>query len=325
MTDAIDAEDFMVPSDTSGIDLFVRNKRPAGMAAFSPERTVLFVHGSTYPAETSFDLPLGGVSWMDWLASRGFDAYLMDVRGYGASTRPAEMYAPADANPPTVRTDVAVRDVSAAVDFILRRRGIAKLNLVGWSWGTTLMGAYTATNNDKVAKLTLIAPQWLRTVPSMSDQGGTLGAYRTVALPDARARWLRGVPEDKQSTLIPPGWFEAWAEATFATDPLGAAGSPPTLRVPNGTVQDSREFWAAGKPVYDPRDITAPVLLVHAEWDQELPLDMTRAYFAQLTGAPYRRWVEIGEGTHSLLLEKNRLQVFAAVQAFLEENFVPAA
>ncbi len=78
------AEDFMIPSDTPGIELFVRNKRSEGMSAFSPERTVLFVHGSSYPAETAFDLPLAGVSWMDHIAAAGFDAYLVDVRGYGA-------------------------------------------------------------------------------------------------------------------------------------------------------------------------------------------------------------------------------------------------
>ncbi len=319
------AEDLIIPSDTPGIELFVRNKRPEGITAFSPERTVLFVHGSSYPAETAFDLPLAGVSWMDHIAAAGFDAYLVDVRGYGASTRPPEMDRPAADNPPTVRTDVAVRDVAAAVDFILRRRGLDKLNLVGWSWGTTLMGAYTAANNGRVRKLVLLAPQWLRTAPSASDTGGALGAYRVISMPDARDRWMRGVPADKQAALMPPGWLDQWLASTFATDPWGAAQDPPKLRAPNGTVQDSREFWAAGKPVYDPGEITVPVLLVHADWDQDLPLDMARTYFGLLTGAPYRRWVEIGEGTHCVLLEKNRMQVFAAVQGFLEEEFAPAA
>ena len=37
-------EDFMVPARDPGIEIFVRNKRPADMRAFRPERTVLFVH-----------------------------------------------------------------------------------------------------------------------------------------------------------------------------------------------------------------------------------------------------------------------------------------
>jgi pimeloyl-ACP methyl ester carboxylesterase len=95
-------EEFMVPSKDPGIQLYVRNKHPEGIANFSPERTVLFVHGATYPAETSFDLPLGGASWMDQIARRGFDVYLVDLPGYGKSSRPPEMDQPPEANGPLV-------------------------------------------------------------------------------------------------------------------------------------------------------------------------------------------------------------------------------
>jgi hypothetical protein len=62
-------EEMMVPSEP-GIEIYVRNKRPADMSAFRPERTLLFVHGATYPAHTSFDLKLDGLSWMDYIAAR---------------------------------------------------------------------------------------------------------------------------------------------------------------------------------------------------------------------------------------------------------------
>jgi pimeloyl-ACP methyl ester carboxylesterase len=316
----IQIEEFMIPGDAAGISLYVRNKHPREMKRFAAERTLLFVHGSTYPAETSFDLQLDGLSWMDFVARHGYDVYLVDVRGYGASTRPREMEQAAHLNAPVVRADTAIRDVGSAVEFILKRRGIPRLNLMGWSWGTTLMGAFTSQNNDKVNKLVLYAPQWIRTTPSLSDAGGELGAYRVVSAASARERWLTGVPPDKRATLIPEGWFETWCEATFATDPWGCAQSPKVLRAPNGTVQDSREVWSKGKSIYDPGKITVPVLLVHADWDQDLPIDMTRTYFSLLTGACYRRWVEIGEGTHSIIMEKNRMQLFRAVQGFLDET-----
>src|SRR5438132_1781365 len=56
---ALSSEDVMVPSSDAGISLFMRNKVPGAMRAFSAERTVLFVHGATYPSEISFDLKLG--------------------------------------------------------------------------------------------------------------------------------------------------------------------------------------------------------------------------------------------------------------------------
>jgi pimeloyl-ACP methyl ester carboxylesterase len=311
-------EEMTVPSEP-GIEIYVRNKRPADLSAFRPERTVLFVHGATYPAHTSFDLKLDGMSWMDYIAARGYDVYLLDLRGYGRSTRPKEMDEAPEANPPIVRGTAAVKDISAVVDFILARRGIARLNLLGWSWGTTLMATYTTQNPGKVERLVLYAPAWIRTTPSLSRPPGPLGAYRAVAREQAKTRWLTGVPEDKKATLIPPGWFDAWADATFATDPVGAKMSPLVIRAPNGVQQDGDEFFAAGRPYYDPTKITTPTLLVHAEWDRDTPAYMAQTLFPLLVNAPGKRYVQLPEGTHTIMMEKNRLMLFEAVQAFLDE------
>jgi pimeloyl-ACP methyl ester carboxylesterase len=317
-------EEFTVAAGDPGIDLYVRNKHPLGVSSYSGDRILLFVHGATYPGETTFDLPLNGTSWMDYIASRGYDVYFVDVRGYGRSTRPKEMEQPAESNPPMVRTETAVNDVGTAVEFIRKRRGVDRINLMGWSWGTAIMGWYTAQNNDKVEKLVLYAPQWVsQSSSSATDAGGKLGAYRSVTREPTKKRWLTGVPEVKQSGLIPPGWFDAWADATFATDPVGAQQTPPVLRAPNGIVLDSREYWRAGKPLYDPADIRVPTFLAHAEWDAELPNSMLYAYFEKLVNAPYKRYVQIGEGTHFVMMEKNRMQLFQAVQQFLDEKVQP--
>ena len=58
-------EHFMIDAADSGIKLYVRNKRPEGMKQFASEKTLLFVHGATQPAEATFDLSLEGLSWMD--------------------------------------------------------------------------------------------------------------------------------------------------------------------------------------------------------------------------------------------------------------------
>jgi pimeloyl-ACP methyl ester carboxylesterase len=315
------SEDYFVPASDPGIQLFVRNKHLKGAKGFTPDRIVLFVHGPSYPSETLFDLRLDGFSWMDYIAQRGFDVYIMDLRGYGRSTRPPEMSQPPDKNPPIVRTETAVKDVSAVVDSILARRKVTKINLIGFSWGTAIMATYTSQHNDKVQRLVLYAPQWLRNTPTLVAAGdGPLGAYRTVAMSAAKARWLTGVAEDKQKELIPAGWFEQWVSAALASDPEGAAQKPPVVRAPNGTVQDMREYWMKGKPVYDPLLIKVPVLIINAEWDADNPPALGNALFEKLTNAPYRRRVLLSEGTHTVMLERNRLHLFHEVQLFLEET-----
>jgi pimeloyl-ACP methyl ester carboxylesterase len=192
----------MIPSSDPGIKLYVRNKHAEGMTSFSPDKTLLFVHGATYPAETSFDLPIEGVSMMELFAQNGFDVFLVDVRSYGRSIRPPQMNQPPEANKPIATSDEAGADLGAAVDYVLALRGIPKLDLMGWSWGTSIAGNYTAHHNDKINRLVLYAPAWV-SQPPVEPSTNAIPAYRLVAKESAKARWLRGVPEDKQASLIP--------------------------------------------------------------------------------------------------------------------------
>ena len=48
---------------------------------------------------------------------------------------------------------------------------------------------------------------------------------------------------------------------------------------------------------------------------------MLHADFAKLTNAPYQRYVEIGKGTHTVIVEEPEL--FQAVQQFLDERLAP--
>jgi len=309
-------ETFMIPAADPGIALHLRNKRPAGVDRFGPERIVLFVHGATYPSETGFDIALPGGSWLEHAASRGFDAYLVDVRGYGRSTRPAAMSAPPNANPPFADTADAVKDVGAAVEFILKRRGAAKLNLVGWSWGTAIMGTYTANHNAKVQRLVLYAPLYaMREAPPISG----VGAYRAVTREPARQRGVRGIPADRVEEISPRAWFDQWFDANLATDPTGAAQNPPVVRAPNGVIKDIGGIWSKGRSPYDPAAIRVPTLLIIAEWDQDTPLYMAQDVFAKMTHSPDKRFIILGEGTHAIALEKNRMKLIREVQQFLEE------
>lgn len=320
-TNHIVKDEFLIPSDTPDIKLHIINKRLADVKDFGERRTVLMVHGATYSSGSLYDVPLGGYSFMDYLAQHGFDVYAVDVRGYGGSTRPVEMGRPPTSNAPLVRTETGVRDFSSAVSFVLRTRNLHRLNVIGMSWGGSVAGAYVTRNADKVKKLALIAPQWLSNKPVPIDTGGQLDAYRIVPVSTTKERWLSAAPAHKRAALLPDGWFEAWSAATIATEPDAALREKLSIRATNGAILDIREFWTASKPFYDPADIEVPVLLVHGEWDMDVPLDLARAYFGELRAAPYRRWVEIGEATHMAVLEKNREQVFHTVTGFLDEKF----
>src|SRR5665647_2690118 len=87
-----------------------------------------------------------------------------------------------------------------------------------------------------------------------------------------------------------------------------------------GVVDDSMKYWAAGKALYDPGKITVPTLLLHAEWDADLLSYLAQGYFAQLKNTPYKRLIELSEGTHTVMMEKNRMQFFHELMGFLDEE-----
>jgi hypothetical protein len=51
-----------------------------------------------------------------------------------------------------------------------------------------------------------------------------------------------------------------------------------------------------------------------------VPSDQAHTYFANLTNTPYKRFVEIGEGTHTIIMEKNWMQSFRKLMNLLAEG-----
>ena len=90
--------DYRIPSLRDGLELLLRNKHSSNEDQRLPGMTVLFVHGATYGSSDTFDYEIEGMSWMDQLAGLGFDAWCLDLLGYGQSDRPAEMNEPPEDN-----------------------------------------------------------------------------------------------------------------------------------------------------------------------------------------------------------------------------------
>lgn len=272
-------------------------------------RPVLLLHGSTLPGSIAFALRFEGVSWLDDLAARGFDAWSLDVRGYGASWRPADSGTrPCD---PVADTDQAVADVASAIDFIRARTGQAAVDLVGWSWGATVAAAYASRGGEGVGRLVLHAPQWLRDTPSPMVTPQTLNEpYRAVDAAAFVERWLGRV--DPASRGILQGW-RATLEAALAEH------AP--IHVPNGSARDIATQWMAGRPGYDPAAITAPTLVIVGAADTDTPPALGREVHDRL-GSAERRFETVPDGTHFTVFEPARARLFDAVATFLT---VPAA
>lgn len=326
-------EDLYLPPSPSGERIHLRRKCPASGAAQDGCSIIVFVHGATYSGIPAYDSALPGGSWLDFAATCGHDAYAVDIRGYGLSTPPSSVSRQVWSQKPFARTDEAIADLSAAIEFILERTGADRVDLVGWSWGTAISSGYAAAHADKVRRLVLYAPLWI--LRKRSDWPFALAplamfpvlaplyiwslqAFRATDLADVRRRWFRGLDARVAEQLCPSDVLERWWQDVVGADPVGGRELPQHLSAPTGVVADLIEYWAAGVPTYDPGSITVPVLLAVGEWDVDTPPEMAQELFSRLTAAPYKRLEILGRGTHSISLEVNRFDLYQRVGLFLD-------
>ncbi len=314
-----------------GIKLFVREKMAEGNTRFADDNIVLFLHGATAPSACDFDLSYKDYSWADWMVKRGYVAYLGDYRNYGFSSRETAMDEPAAKNQPVTRSYLAVRDIAAMVNHIKARRGVRKVTLIGWSWGAMLAGYYASLHSENVHKLVLFAPLYsfgnhtnlgpgsgLQNKRKPHEFNFGLGAYRLASEAANTGRWNGEIPiANKDEYRDPAVPAEFWKEC-MASDPTSATRSPPSLRAPNGVLEDSF-YQAMGRPLWHAANIYAPTLVIAGAFDTWSFAEDREGLMRDLVHAPVKKSVVIPNATHFVLFEKPRFQFFEEILKFLKE------
>lgn len=307
--DGIVSQDFMVMNEDSKLRLFLRNKHLQKMKTFSADKTVLYVHGTTQPSEAIFDLPVGDVSFADHLASEGYDVWYLNIRGYGHSEAPkvTKKY--------FATTDEALSDLKCILKYIFNLRKIKKINLMGWSWGTIIIGAYAAENPKQVSRLVLMGAPW---VTKKADSDEKLdGKFWQ--------EWTAGEMLQKLRNGAPPGSKNfsratriAWEKALVKSQPEAAKQSPAKFRSPAGVLFDAAKFWRNGIAYYDPAKILAKVLICCGAWDMNAHIFESQDLLDKMTHAATKELRGIPKSTHMMQIEANRVVLYHYVQNFLE-------
>ncbi|HEX5505580.1 MAG TPA: alpha/beta fold hydrolase [Thermomicrobiales bacterium] len=329
---AIQRRDHHVAGE-DGIRLFVREVRPRGAARGLP---VLLLHGARVPGVASFDLTVPGGSLAADLAAAGHPVYALDARGYGGSTRPPAMAEPPDGRPPLVRSSEVVHDLAAAVEWVCQRLGAPGVALLGWATGGHWAGHYATLHPRRVRALIFDNTLYGGTVGHPSLGPGTdmedpahpgrfnaaaYGAYRLNTAASLLPGWDRSIPLDDKAAWRDPGVADAYVAAALASDPAGAALTPPAFRAPSGALEDSF-YLACGRQLWDASFVLAPTLVLRSERDfWSRPEDPVRL-IEHLVHAPVARAVTLPDATHFVHLdrpERGRDRFLAEVLAFLAD------
>jgi len=305
--------DYHVPGDDGG-SLFVREVRRADVKDGKP---ILLIHGARVPGLPSFDLDVANGSLAADLARHKLAVYIMDIRGYGGSTRPPEMSQPAEGHAPLVRSDTAVRDIGSVVEWIRQKTGQPRVALFGWATGGSWAGYYTTLHFERVSGLIM-----LNALYGGSDQHpmlghGTdledprqpghlnpaIGAYRLNTESSLFGVWDRSIPETDKAEWRDPAIAQAYAKAALDTDPTAATRTPPSFRSPNGALEDGF-YQAIGRKLWDASFIRVPTLIVTSEldfWSRPADRELLRS---ELVHSPKVKVVVIPGATHFVHLDR---------------------
>lgn len=304
------------------MSLFVRQRRGAPQGP-----VVLFVHGRSAAAVPSFDLDYRDYSWMAYLADAGFDAFAVDLQGYGRSSKPGVMNEPCNTSADNQARYLIPNPLRAAcpplypfsfgsfatdwdeldtvVEFIRSLRGhrTLKVNLVGWSRGGMRAIGYAALRPDNVEKVVAFAPTRFPPAASVPNYPMNMTDKR-----DFFVAWDRQIDSKNCPQQVDPSIRQALWNSTIALDKLGSAWGPSGVR-------RSPAFSAAGWTPDLPGRVRAPTLVIRGALDDQAPEQPTRALFDQLGGA--KAYVTVSCGSHELVYEQQHTKLLQASAQWL--------
>ncbi|GHU71595.1 hypothetical protein FACS1894184_18630 [Clostridia bacterium] len=279
-----------VPLERNGISLHL-TKYTTDLTG-SP---ILLVHGLTFSSH-EFDVDVDDYSLARYLANNGYVVYTLDIAGYGDSGDVEDGFTP--------NSDYAADDISAAVDKINEENGTAKIDVLGWSWGTVTSSRFAAKYPDKINKLVLYAPILYGfgypagTVTSAFNQTTYTGAAEDFQMTDDNQIDHSITDELVALTYISNCWLY---------DPIS----------PNGGRKDLLET-PADTLLIPISEVKCPTLLIFGDKDPYMNVDVAVA-----DGALFPEGSEtivVPGAAHPMMMEKPYYKIFREdVTAFLSK------
>lgn len=253
-----------------------------------PRGTILLLHGRTWSALPDFDLQVPGESRsvLAGLAGRGYAAYALDLRGYGATPRDRTGWL-------TPRR--AAEDVHQVLAWITAKQpDTARPVLLGWSTGSMLAQLVAQLHPEQLSALILYGYPWDPDEQISADAGTGVAPRQPNQAADAASDFHS--PE-----VTSPRMVAAYVAAAIKADPIHA---------------EWRSFDQFN--ALNPARVKIPTLVLQGELDPE-PHDVLQRLFFRLGTADKQRVILMG-GDHAALLEDTSPMFIEAVVRFIERQ-----
>ena len=251
--------------------------------------TILLVHGRTWSALPDFDLQVPGESRsvLAGLASRGYAAYAVDLRGYGTTPRDRTGWL-------TPRR--AAEDVHQVLTWITKQPAATRPVLLGWSNGALVAQLAAQLHPEQLSALILYGYPWDPDAHVAMDATADAGAA-----PQQRNTAADAASDFQSPKVTSPKMVAAYVAAALTADPILAEW------------QSYDQF-----NTLNPTRVKVPTLLLQGERDPE-PRDALQRLFARL-GTGDKEWITLMGGDHAALLEDTSPTFVDAIVGFIQRT-----
>lgn len=283
-------------ANKGNVKLFLFEKH-AGAPGNKP--AVLFVHGSSMSSQATFDMKMPGrphASAMDHFVGKGFDAWCVDMEGYGRSCKTRD-----------VNCDImnGVDDLVAATDYITKTRGIRKFMLYGNSAGAIRAALLTQRHPERVARLALDAFVWTgEGSPTLAERKKKLPEFLKVNRRPINRAFLHSVFERDRYECAEKAVIDAFADQVLALDDS----------VPTGSYID----MCSKLPMVDPAAISIPTIIMRGQFDGIAGVDDLIEFFKRLPN-PDKQFAMMPGISHASFQQINTPTVFHILHAFFTQ------
>jgi pimeloyl-ACP methyl ester carboxylesterase len=281
-----------------GVKIFLWNKKRA--LNTTHQGTILFIHGSSWCSQPTFDLHVEGRPWssvMDFFAAKGYDTWCLDNEGYGRSDKSRDI---------NFGVENGAQDIVAATDYILQHDQLKKVLLYGISSGALKSALFTQWYPERVSRLALDAFVWTgKESPTLVERRKMLPNLVGVQRRPFNREVIQSVFDRDHPGTADQKMIDAFAKASLALDDS----------VPTGTYID----MCTKLPLIDPLKVVVPTIIMRGQFDGIAGVDDLIEFFKRLPN-PDKHFAMMPGVAHASFQQNNYLLVYDVLSSFFGQT-----
>jgi pimeloyl-ACP methyl ester carboxylesterase len=281
-----------------GVKIFLWNKKRA--LNTTHQGTILFIHGSSWCSQPTFDLHVEGRPWssvMDFFAAKGYDTWCLDNEGYGRSDKSRDI---------NFGVENGAQDIVAATDYILQHDQLKKVLLYGISSGALKSALFTQWHPERVSRLALDAFVWTgKESPTLVERRKMLPNLVGVQRRPFNREVIQSVFDRDHPGTADQKMIDAFAKASLALDDS----------VPTGTYID----MCTKLPLIDPLKVVVPTIIMRGQFDGIAGVDDLIEFFKRLPN-PDKHFAMMPGVAHASFQQNNYLLVYDVLSSFFGQT-----